>query len=138
MVVKEKARARTTVKSNVNDVVRTITNTLWSYDGIKRITNNNYVVLQSVVRNVIKSLGINADNFDVQSFMDNFDVHELDLRAHDTLADSLAKVLSRFIVNRADNNVDIAMEMAPVMIESRLKEIIGYLRNNPQDAETID
>jgi len=138
MVVKEKARVKDRGKSNVNDIVRSITDMLWTYDNIKHVVRNNYVVLQSIVRNVVKSIGISADNFDIEAFNDNFDIHELDLKAHDTLADSLGKLLSKFIVNKADNNVDIAMEMAPSMIESRLKEIIDYLRKNPGDNESID
>jgi len=138
MVVKEKARLKNNVQDNDKDLVKSIVDMLWDYNEIKRAVNNNYVVLNAIVRNVVKSLGINGNNFDLQSFMDNFDIHEMDLMTQDTLADSLTKVLSRFIITKADNNVDVAMEMAPSMIESRLREIIGYLRNNPHDAETID
>ena len=133
----QKARVKDRGKSNVNDIVRSITDMLWTYDSVRKCVNNNYVILQSMVRNVVKSLGIN-NNFDYESFMDNFDVHELDVQTQDTLADSLGKLLSKFIVNKADNNVDIAMEMAPSMIESRLKEVIDYLRENPGDNESID
>jgi hypothetical protein len=142
MVVQEKARVKdrgkSTEKSNVNDIVRTITDMLWSYDSVRKCVNNNYVVLQSVVRNVVKSLGINANNFDVQSLMDNFDIHMLDLKSQDTLSYSLSELLSRFIVNKVDNNVDIAMEKAPYEIESRLREILNYLKGNPNDSETVD
>jgi len=142
MVVKEKARVKdhgkSTEKSNVNDIVRTITDMLWTYDSIKHVVRNNYVVLQSVVRNVIKSLGINANNFDLQSLMDNFDIHEIDTQSQDTLADSLAKVLSRFIIVKVDNNVDIAMEKAPYEIANRLSEVLKYLKENPNDNETVD
>jgi len=142
MVVKAKARVKdrgkSTEKSNVNDIVRTITDILWSYDSVRRVVNNNYIILQAIVRNTVKSLGINADNFDLEAFNDNFDVHELDTQSQDTLADSLAKVLSKFIIERVDNDVDIAMERAPYEIESRLREVMDYLRKNPQDAETID
>jgi hypothetical protein len=138
MVVKEKARVKDNGKDNMQDLVKSIVDTLWSYDSIKHVVKNNYVVLQSIVRNVIKSIGISADNFDIEAFNDNFDIHEIDTQSQDTLADSLAKVLSRFIVNKVDNNVDIAMEMAPSMIESRLREIIDYLRKNPNDSESLE
>ena len=138
MVVKEKARVKDRGKSNVNDIVRSITDMLWTYDNIKHVVKNNYVVLNAIVRNTIKSLGISTDNFDYESFMDNFDIHEIDTQSQDTLADSLAKVLSRFIVNKVDNNVDIAMEMAPYEIESRLREVLKYLKENPGDNETVD
>ena len=142
MVVQEKARikdrGKTTEKSNVNDIVRTITDMLWSYDSIKHVVKNNYVVLNAIVRNTVKSLGINTDNFDIEAFNDNFDIHELDLESQDTLADSLAKVLSKFIIAKVDNNVDVQIEMAPAMIESRLKEIIDYLRKNPGDSESLE
>ena len=138
MVGEIKARVQVHGKTTVQDLAKSITNVLWSYDSVKRVVKNNYVVLNTIVRNVIKSLNINADNFDFEAFSDNFDIHELDLESQDTLADSLAKVLSKFIVNKVDNNVEKAMEMAPAMIESRLKEIIDYLRKNPQDSETVD
>ena len=133
-----KDRGKSTEKSNVNDIVRTITDMLWSYDSIKHVVKNNYVVLQSVVRNVVKSLGISTDNFDIEAFNDNFDIHEIDTQSQDTLADSLSKLFSKFIIAKADNNVDIAMEMAPSMIESRLREILNYLKGNPNDGETVD
>nr|MCG2869070.1 hypothetical protein [Candidatus Nanopusillus sp.] len=142
MVVQEKARGKTVVKSteksNVNDIVRTITDMLWSYDSVRKCVNNNYVILNAIVRNAIKSLNINADNFDIEAFNDNFDIHMLDLKSQDTLSYSLSELLSRFIVNKADNNVDIAMEKAPYEIESRLREILNYLKSNPNDSETID
>jgi hypothetical protein len=138
MVVQQKARARTTEKDNGKDIAKSITDMLWDYNEIKRTVNNNYVVLQSVVRNVVKSLGINTDNFDIESFNDNFDIHELDLESQDTLADSLSKLLSRFIVNKADNNIDKAIEMAPYEITNRLNEIMAYLKTNPKDNETVD
>jgi hypothetical protein len=134
----QKARLKSTEKSNVNDIVKSIVDMLWSYDSVKKCVNNNYVVLQSVVRNVVKSLGINANNFDMQSLMDNFDIHMLDLKSHDTLSYSLSELLSRFIVNNADNNVDIAMEMAPYEIANRLSEVLKYLKSNPNDNETVD
>jgi len=142
MVVQEKTRVKdhgkSTEKSNVNDIVRTITDMLWSYDSVKHVVKNNYVILNAIVRNAIKSLNINADNFDIESFYDNFDIHMLDLKSQDTLGYSLSELLSRFIVNKADNNVEKAMEMAPAMIESRLKEIIDYLRKNPGDSESLE
>jgi len=134
----QKARVKDNGKDHMQDLVKSIVDMLWTYDSVRKCVNNNYVVLQSVVRNTVKSLGINADNFDVQSFMDNFDVYMLDLRAQDTLADSLAKMLSKFIIVKADNNVDIAMEMAPAMVESRLREVLKYLKENPNDNETVD
>ena len=145
MVVKEKARlkdhGKSTEKSNVQDndkdLVKSIVDMLWEYNEIKRVVNNNYVILQSVVRNTVKSLGINAGNFDVQSFMDNFDVHELDLKAQDTFADSLAKVLSKFIIVKADNNAELLMEKAPYEVANRLSEVLKYLKENPHDSETI-
>ena len=135
MVSKAKAR----VKDNgMQDLVKEITDMMWSYDSVRRIVNNNYIILQSVVRNVVKSLGINADNFDFESFSDNFDIHELDLESQDTLVDSLSKLLSKFVIHNDYDRVDIAMEMAPAMIESRLREVIDYLRNNPQDNEALE
>ena len=134
----QKARGKSTEKSNVNDIVKSIVDMLWSYDSVRKCINNNYVVLQSVVRNTVKSLGINTDNFDYESFMDNFDIHMLDLKSQDTLSYSLSELLSRFIVNNADNNVDIAMEMAPYEIANRLSEVLKYLKENPGDGETVD
>ena len=142
MVVQEKARVKdhgkSTEKSNVNDIVRTITDMLWSYDSVRKCVNNNYVVLQSVVRNTVKSLGISTNNFDIESFNDNFDIHMLDLKSQDTLGYSLSELLSKFIIAKVDNNVDIAMEKAPYEIESRLREILNYLKSNPNDSETVD
>jgi hypothetical protein len=66
--------------------------------------------------------------------MDNFDVHELDLQSQDTFVDSLTELLARFKVG---NDVDVMMDKAPIMIESRLREIIDYLRSNPNDTETM-
>ena len=133
-----KDHGKSTEKTNVNDIVKSITDMLWTYDKIKHVVRNNYVVLSSIVRNTVKSLGINANNFDLQSLMDNFDIHMLDLKSQDTLSYSLSELMSRFIVNKADNNVDIAMEIAPSMIESRLREVMDYLRKNPQDSETVE
>ncbi len=133
-----KARVQVHGKNTTQDLARSITNVLWSYDSVKRVVKNNYVILNAIVRNAIKSLNINADNFDFEAFSDNFDIHELDLESQDTLADSLAKVLNKFIVNKVDNNVEKAMDMAPVMIESRLREILNYLKSNPNDNETVD
>jgi hypothetical protein len=134
----QKARVKDNGKDHMQDLVKSIVDTLWSYDSVKRVVNNNYVVLSAMVRNTIKSLGINADNFDYESFMDNFDVHELDTNDKSTFIDSLSKLLSKFIVNKVDNNVDIAMEKAPYEIESRLREILNYLKSNPNDNETVD
>jgi len=138
MVSKAKARVKDNGKDNIQDLVKEITDMLWSYDSVRRVVNNNYIILQSVVRNVVKSLGINADNFDIESFSDNFDIYELDLESQDTFSHSLSKLLSKFIIDRADNNVDVQIEMAPAMIESRLKEIIDYLRKNPNDSESLE
>ena len=142
MVVQEKARikdhGKSTEKSNVQDLIKDLVNMLWTYDSVKKCVNNNYVVLQSVVRNTVKSLGISNDNFDIEAFNDNFDIHMLDLKSQDTLGYSLSELLSRFIVNKADNNVDIAMEKAPAMIESRLHEILNYLKGNPNDSESLE
>jgi len=138
MVNKAKTRDKSTEKSNVNDIVRAITDVLWSYDSVRRVVNNNYIILQSVVRNVVKSLGINADNFDIESFGDNFDIHELDLESQDTLMDSLAKVLSKFVIHNDYDKVDIAMEKAPYEIANRLSEVLKYLKENPGDSETIE
>jgi hypothetical protein len=138
MVSKVKARVKDNGKDNVQDLVRSIVDTLWSYDSVRHVVNNNYIILQSIVRNVVKSLGINADNFDIEAFNDNFDVHELDTQSQDTLADSLAKLLSKFIIDKVDNDVDIAMEKAPYEIESRLREILNYLKSNPNDSEAVD
>ena len=137
MVVKKKARIQVHGKDDTQDLVKEITDTLWHYDEIRRVVNNNYIVLQAIIRSVVKSLGINADNFDMESFSDNFDIYELDLESQDTFSHSLSKLLSKFIIDKADNNVDIAMEMAPYEIESRLREVMDYLRKNP-DNETIE
>jgi polyhydroxyalkanoate synthesis regulator phasin len=138
MVVKEKARVKDNGKDHMQDLVKSIVDTLWSYDSIKHVVKNNYVVLQSIVRNVVKSLGISTDNFDFESFNDNFDIHMLDLKSQDTLGYSLSELLSKFIIAKVDNNVDIAMEKAPYEIESRLREILNYLKGNPNDNETVD
>jgi hypothetical protein len=138
MVGEIKPRVQVHGKTTIQDLAKSITNVLWSYDSVKRVVKNNYVILNAIVRNAIKSLNINADNFDFETFNDNFDIHDIDTQSQDTLADSLAKVLSKFIVNKVDNNVDIAMEKAPYEIESRLREILNYLKSNPNDNETVD
>jgi len=138
MVSEIKARIQVHGKDNTQELIKEITDTLWSYNDVRKCVNNNYIILQSIVRNTVKSLGINADNFDIETFNDNFDVHELDTQSQDTLADSLAKVLSKFIIDKVDNNVDVQIEIAPSMIESRLKEIIDYLKSNPGDSEAVD
>ena len=137
MVVQEKSRAMTTVKSTENDLAKTMTDFLWSYEEIKHVVRNNYVILNTIVRNAIKALNITTDNFDFESFSDNFDIHELDLKSQDTLLDSLTKLLSKFIVNKADNNVELLMEKAPYEIANRLGEVLKYLKENPHDSETI-
>ena len=118
----------------MTEVVREITDWLWGFTDIRKVVNNNYIVLQSIVRNVVKTLGIDNGNFDLQSFMDNFDVHELDLMTQDTFMDTLTELLLRFKVG---GDVDVMMDGAPNMIESRLREIIEYLRDNPHDTETM-
>jgi hypothetical protein len=138
MVVQEKARLQDNGKTTIQDLVKEITDMLWSYDSVRKCVNNNYVVLQSVVRNVVKSLGINTDNFDIESFNDNFDIHMLDLKSQDTLSYSLSELLSKFIIAKVDNNVDIAMEKAPYEIESRLREVLKYLKENPNDSESLE
>jgi hypothetical protein len=47
-------------------------------------------------------------------------------------------LLSKFIIHNDYDRVDIAMEMAPSMIESRLREILNYLKSNPNDSEAVD
>jgi hypothetical protein len=133
-----RTQLRSTVKSTEKDISRSIVDLLWKYDSIKQVVNNNYIVLQSMVRNTINSLGINADNFDFEAFMDNFDIYELDLESQDTLADSLEKLLSKFIIDNVDSNVDRAMETASYEIESRLREVIDYLRTNYGDNEALE
>jgi len=44
-------------------------------------------------------------------------------------------LLLRFKVG---SDVDLMMDGAPYMIESRLREIIDYIRHNPSDVETMD
>ncbi len=122
----------------MQDLVKEITDTLWSYNDVRRVVNNNYIVLQAIVRNTVKSLGINTENFDIEAFNDNFDIYMLDLKSQDTLADSLSKLLSKFIIHDNYDRVDIAMERAPYEIESRLREVMDYLKSNPNDNETID
>jgi len=119
----------------VTELVREITDWLWGFTDIRKVVNNNYIILQSIVRKVVKNLGINDGNFDMQSFMDNFDIHELDLETQDTFIDTLSELLLRFKVG---GDVDVMMDGAPYMIESRLREIIDYLRFNPNDTETMD
>jgi hypothetical protein len=118
----------------MTELVREITDWLWCFTDIRKVVNNNYIVLQSIVRNVVKDLGINDGNFDLQAFMDNFDVHELDLQSQDTFVDSLTELLVRFKVG---GDVDAMMDKAPIEIENRLREIIDYLRHNPHDTETM-
>jgi len=118
----------------MTELVREITDWLWSFTDVRKVVNNNYIVLQSIVRNVVKDLGINDGNFDLQAFMDNFDIHELDLQSQDTFIDTLSELLLRFKVG---GDVDVMMDGAPGMIEDRLREIIEYLRKNPHDTETI-
>jgi len=138
MVVKEKARVKDNGKDHVQDLVKYIVDTLWSYDDIKHVVKNNYVVLNAIVRNVVKSLGIGTDNFDIETFNDNFDIHMLDLKSQDTLGYSLSELLSKFIIAKVDNNVDIAMEKAPYEIANRLSEVLKYLKENPNDNESVD
>jgi hypothetical protein len=116
-------------------LVREITDLLWEYGDVRKTVGNNYIVLQSIVRNVVRNLNINNDNFNLESFMDNFDVHELDLQSQDTFVDSLTELLVRFKVG---GDVDVMMDGAPGMIENRLREIIDYLRHNPNDVEAMD
>jgi len=118
----------------MTELVREITDWLWSFTDVRKVVNNNYIVLQSIVRNVVKDLGINDGNFDLQAFMDNFDVYELDLQSQDTFMDTLSELLLRFKVG---GDVDAMMDGAPGMIEDRLREIIEYLRKNPHDTETM-
>jgi len=118
----------------MTELVREITDWLWGFTDIRKVVNNNYIILQSIVRNVVKNLGINDGNFDLQAFMDNFDIHELDLQTQDTFVDSLTELLLRFKVG---GDVDAMMDKAPSMIEDRLREIIDYLRFNPNDTETM-
>ncbi len=118
----------------MTELVREITDWLWCFTDVRKVVNNNYVILQSIVRNVVRNLNINNDNFDLQAFMDNFDIHELDLQSQDTFVDSLTELLFRFKVG---GDVDLMMDGAPGMIESRLREIIEYLRDNPHDTETM-
>jgi len=129
-------RIKSTGKTQpVTELVREITDWLWGFTDIRKVVNNNYIILQSIVRKVVKNLGINDGNFDMQSFMDNFDIHELDLETQDTFIDTLSELLLRFKVG---GDVDVMMDGAPYMIESRLREIIDYLRFNPNDTETMD
>jgi len=116
------------------ELVREITDWLWSFTDVRKVVNNNYIVLQSIVRNVVKNLNINNDNFNLEAFMDNFDVYELDLQSQDTFIDTLSELLLRFKVG---GDVDLMMDGAPGMIESRLREIIDYLRFNSNDTETM-
>jgi len=118
----------------MTELVREITDWLWGFTDIRKVVNNNYIILQSIVRNVVKNLNINNYNFDLQAFMDNFDIYELDLQSQDTFMDTLTELLLRFKIG---NDVDAMMDNAPNMIESRLREIIDYLRNNPNDTETM-
>jgi len=118
----------------MTELVREITDWLWGFTDIRKVVNNNYIVLQSIVRNVVRNLNINNDNFNLEAFMDNFDVHELDLQSQDTFMDTLSELLLRFKVG---GDVDAMMDGAPGMIESRLREIIDYLRYNPNDTETM-
>ena len=127
-------RIKSTGKTQpVTELVREITDWLWGFTDIRKVVNNNYIILQSIVRKVVKNLGINDGNFDMQSFMDNFDIHELDLQSQDTFMDTLSELLLRFKVG---GDVDV-MDGAPGMIEDRLREIIEYLRKNPYDTETM-
>jgi len=118
----------------MTELVREITDWLWGFTDIRKVVNNNYIVLQSIVRNVVRNLNINNDNFNLEAFMDNFDIYELDLQSQDTFMDTLSELLLRFKVG---GDVDVMMDKAPSMIESRLREIIDYLRFNPNDTETM-
>ncbi len=122
----------------MQELIKEITDTLWYYDSVRRVVNNNYIILQAIVRNVVKSLGINTDNFDIEAFNDNFDIHMLDLKSQDTLADSLSKLLSKFIIHDNYDKIDIAMERAPYEIANRLSEVLKYLKENPGDSEAIE
>jgi len=131
-----KNRTRSTGKTQpMTELVREITDWLWGFTDIRKVVNNNYIILQSIVRKVVKNLGINDGNFDMQSFMDNFDIHELDLQSQDTFIDTLSELLLRFKVG---SDVDLMMDGVPYMIESRLMEIIDYIRHNPSDTEAMD
>ena len=38
----------------MTELVREITDWLWSFTDVRKVVNNNYIILQSIVRNVVK------------------------------------------------------------------------------------
>ncbi len=82
----------------MTELVREITDYLWCITGIKETVNNNYKILRSIVKNVVKDLGINDGNFDLQAFMETININELDLQSLDALKDTLTHVLARYKV----------------------------------------
>ena len=55
MVSEIKARIQVHGKDNTQELIKEITDTLWSYNDVRKCVNNNYIILQSIVRNTVKS-----------------------------------------------------------------------------------
>jgi hypothetical protein len=103
---------------------------LWDSENVRRVVNNNFIVLKSIVHNALKAVG----PIDIEHFYDYFDDHELDTRSQDTLLYSLIDVLSKFAIE----NDEITMDAFLGDIVSRLNEVLDYVRKNPHDPEAID
>jgi len=114
----------------IQDLELEIVYRLWENENVRRVVNNNFIVLKSIIHNALKAVG----PIDMESFRDYFDDHELDTRSQDTLLYSLIDVLSKFVIE----NDEIAMDTFLGDIISRINEVLDYVRKNPNDAEAID
>jgi len=118
------------MQTQTQDLVLEITYMLWDSENVRRVVNNNFIVLKSIVHNALKAVG----PIDIEHFYDYFDDHGLDTRSQDTLLYSLIDVLSKFAIE----NDEITMDTFLGDIISRLNEVLDYVRKNPHDPEAID
>jgi len=121
---------QTQTQDLIQDLELEIVYRLWDNENVRKVVNNNFIVLKSIIHNALKAVG----PIDMESFRDYFDDHELDTRSQDTLLYSLIDVLSKFVVE--DN--EITMDAFLGDIVSRLNEVLDYVRENPYDTEAID
>jgi hypothetical protein len=121
---------QTQTQDLIQDLELEIVYKLWENENVRRVVNNNFIVLKSIIHNALKAVG----PIDMEHFHDYFDDHELDTRSQDTLLYSLIDVLSKFAIE----NDEITMDTFLGDIISRLNEILDYIRKNPNDAEAID
>ena len=121
---------QTQTQDLIQDLELEIVYRLWDNENVRKVVNNNFIVLKSIIHNALKAVG----PIDMESFRDYFDDHELDTRSQDTLLYSLIDVLSKFAIE----NDEITMDAFLGDIVSRLNEVLDYVRKNPNDTEAID